>query len=199
MADKNTLLSPLLQLLEQIKPISVPLRLELVNAFDDKEIKKGTILLREGDICTKLWFLANGLLRSYHNIGNKEIISRIMFKDHIVISPGSFFTQTPSTESVEALSDSTVVILTFARLQEIYKKFTEFNYHTRIITEQYFYKQEQRLYMLRKPDATAKYTFFLENYESYSNNIPQKFIASFLNIAPETLSRTRRKLSRIKY
>ena len=198
MPDKNTLLSPLLQLLDHLKPISRPLRLELVNAFDDKEIKKGTILLGEGDVCTKLWFLAEGLLRSYHNIGNKEITSRIMFKDHIVISPGSFFTQTPATESIEALSDSTVVILTFAHLQEIYKKFPEFNYHTRIITEQYFYKQEQRLYMLRKPDATAKYKFFLENYESYSKNIPQKFIASFLNIAPETLSRTRRKLLRIK-
>src|SRR6476620_10364615 len=126
--DKNTLLTPLLHLLNHLKPISNQLRQELVNAFDDKEIKKGTILLREGDVCTKLWFLADGLLRSYHTIGNKEVTSRIMFKDHIVISPGSFFTQTPSTESIEALADSTVVVLTFARLQEIYTKFPEFNY-----------------------------------------------------------------------
>lgn len=198
MQNKNELLAPLMQLLNDIKPLSKPLHAALVNAFEEHKIKKGIVLLHEGDVCKKLWFLADGLLRSYHNIGNKEVTSRIMFKDHIVISPGSFFTQTPATESIEALADSTVVTLLFSGLQEIYSKFPVFNYHTRIITEQYFYKQEQRLYMLRKPDATEKYKYFLENYESYSKDIPQKYIASFLNIAPETLSRTRSKLSKLK-
>src|SRR5205085_7225213 len=119
-----------------------------------QKIKKGDVILREGDVCKRLWVLADGLLRSYHTIGNKEVTSRIMFKNHIVISPSSFFTQTPATESIEALENSTVLIILFSDLQEIYAKFPVFNYHTRIITEQYFYKQEQRLYMLRKPDAT---------------------------------------------
>lgn len=198
MQDKSLLLFPLLQLLENLKPLKKELRDTLIIKFQGQEIKKGTFLLREGDVCNRLWFLADGLLRSYHNIGNKEVTSRIMFKDHIVISPGSFFTQTPATESIEALADCTVVTLSFAHLQEIYSKFPEFNYHTRIITEQYFYKQEQRLYMLRKPDAVAKYKYFLENYANFLMDIPQKYIASFLNIAPETLSRTRSKLSKEK-
>jgi len=195
---KTALLSPLLQLLNEIKPLSKEINDVLTDSFHDENIKKGTILLQEGDVCDKLWFLADGLLRSYHNIGNKEVTSRIMFRNHIVISPGSFFTQTPATESIQALVDSTVVTLTFADLQAIYLKFPEFNYHTRLITEQYFYKQEQRLYMLRKHDASAKYNYFLENYADYLKAIPQKYIASFLNIAPETLSRTRSKLSKRK-
>ncbi len=196
--NKSALLAPLIQLLNDIKPISDALHKALVKVFEVQRIKKGTILLREGDVCKKLWFLADGLLRSYHTIGNKEVTSRIMFKNHIVISPGSFFTQTPATESIEALENSTVLIILFSDLQEIYAKFPMFNYHTRIITEQYFYKQEQRLYMLRKPDATEKYKYFLENYENYARSIPQKFIASFLNIAPETLSRTRSKLRKAR-
>lgn len=195
---KILLLSPLLKMLKGIQPLSPKIYDALIESFHDHKIKKGTILLHEGDVCKKLWFLADGLLRSYHNIGNKEVTSRIMFKNHIVISPGSFFTQTAATESIEALADSTVVTLSFADLQKIYAKYPEFNFHTRIITEQYFYKQEQRLYMLRKREATAKYEFFLENYESYLKYIPQKYIASFLNIAPETLSRTRSKLSKVK-
>ncbi len=198
MQNKASLLSPLLKLLTGIKPLGKELHDALLNNFHEQQINEGTILLHEGDVCNKLWFLADGLLRSYHNIGNREITSRIMFKNHIVISPGSFFTQTPATESIEALADSTLVTLSFAGLQDIYKKFPEFNYHTRIITEQYFYKQEQRLYMLRKKEATAKYKYFLENYSDYLKDIPQKYIASFLNIAPETLSRTRSKLSKTK-
>ena len=198
MQDKISLLSPLLKMLKAIEPLSPKIYDALIDSFHDQKIKKGTIILHEGDVCKKLWFLADGLLRSYHNIGNKEITSRIMFKNHIVISPGSFFTQTPATESIEALADCVVVTLSFADLQNIYSKFPEFNYHTRIITEQYFYKQEQRLYMLRKKDAAAKYKYFLENYSNFLKEIPQKYIASYLNIAPETLSRTRSKLTKVK-
>ncbi len=190
------LLAPLLNLLDQIKPMRAALKEAIADHFEFAEIEKGKVLLKEGNVCTHVLFLANGLLRSYHNIGEKEITSRIMFTNHVVISPGSFFTQTPATESIEALCNCHVASMSFHDLQKIYAAFPEFNLHTRIITEQYFYKQEQRLYMLRKHDAVAKYHFFLENYADYLKDIPQKYIASFLNIAPETLSRTRSRLSK---
>lgn len=196
MKENAELLAPLFTLLNEIKPISPELRKAIMNSFEYMEIKKGDVLLAEGRICTNLWFLVNGLLRSYHEIGEKEITSRIMFTNHIVISPGSFFTQTPATESIEALCDGEAATMSFIKLQEIYKSHPEFNLHTRIITEQYFYRQEQRLYMLRKHGAKEKYNFFLDNYADYLKDIPQKYIASFLNIAPETLSRTRSKLSK---
>ena len=196
MQTNYSLLASLLQSLNSIQSIGKELELILMESFKIEEVKKGKILLHEKDICKNLWFLCDGLLRSYHNIGEKEITSRIMYTGHIVISPGSFFTQTPATESIEALADCVVAKLSFNNLQDIYKRFPQFNYHTRLITEQYFYKQEQRLYMLRKHDAAAKYNFFLNNYADYLKDIPQKYIASFLNIAPETLSRTRSKLGK---
>ncbi len=197
MKEKAELLAPLIQLIKDIKPISHALEEALINGFEIHKKEKNEILLAEGNICKNCWFLINGLLRSYHNIGEKEITSRIMFTNHIVIAPGSFFTQTPATESIQALADCEVATISFTMLQNIYTSFPEFNLHTRIITEQYFYKTEQRLYMLRKHDAGAKYEYFLENYETYLKNIPQKYIASFLNIAPETLSRVRNKLIKL--
>ena len=194
--DKSVLLSPLLQMLNSIKPLSRDLETALINSVEPEIITKGKIMLHEGEVCKNLWSLANGLLRSFHNIGDKETTSRIMFTNHIIISPGSFFKQTPATEFIGALTESIVVTLSYARLQDIYEKFPEFNYHTRLITEDYFYKQEQRLYMLRRHNAADKYTFFMENYRDYLKDIPQKFIASFLNMAHETFSRTRNKLSK---
>ncbi len=190
----DNMIAPLLAMLTNIKPLSAHLEASLIHYFKIEKIQKGKILLHEGDVCENLWFLANGLLRSYHNIGQKEITSRIMFTNHIVISPGSFFTQTAATESIEALSDCIVAKLSFTNLQIIYEKFPEFNCHTRLVTEQYFYTTEQRLYMLRKQDAVSKYLYFMDNYASFMKDIPQKFIASFLNITPETLSRTRSKI-----
>ena len=112
--------------------------------------------MREKEICNDLWFLAEGLLRSYHYIGEKEITSRIMFTNHIVISAGSFFTQTPATETIEALENTVLLTINFERLTKIYEEFPEFNFHGRIITEHYFYKQEQRLYMLRQKKCNGK-------------------------------------------
>jgi CRP/FNR family transcriptional regulator, anaerobic regulatory protein len=196
MKEKRDMLAPLIQMISEIKPIPKALEEALIDGFEINKKEKNEILLKEGNICKNLWFLVDGLLRSYHNIGDKEVTSRIMFTNHIVIAPGSFFTQTPATESIQALADCEVAAMSFTTLQNIYTSFPEFNLHTRIITEQYFYKTEQRLYMLRKHDAGAKYNYFLENYETYLKNIPQKYIASFLNIAPETLSRVRNKLGK---
>ena len=193
--DKETLLAPLLQMLHGFKPMSNELEAALIKSFSPEKINKQAMLLREGDVCTSLCVLSDGILRMFHNIEDKEVTSRIMFKGHMAMSPGSFFTQTASKESMEALTDSIVIRITFDQLQYIYEKFPEFNYHTRLIIEQYFYNQEQRLYMLRKQDAVSKYLYFIENFEDIMQQIPQKYIASFLHITPETLSRTRKKLS----
>ncbi len=191
---ENNIIAPLVAMLTAIKPLSPEITDALKKYFTVEKIERGKVLLHEGNVCENLWFLANGLLRSYHNIGEKEVTSRIMFTNHIVISPGSFFTQTAATESIEALADCIVAKLSFTDLQTIYANFPEFNYHTRLVTEQYFYSTEQRLYMLRKQDAVSKYLYFIDNYSFFMKDIPQKFIASFLNITPETLSRTRSKI-----
>ena len=185
------ILDPLFTKLERIGPLSNDLKEALNNKFTEEKIFKGKMLLSEGEVCKQLWFLSDGLLRSYHDIGDKEVTSRIMYTGHIVISAGSFFTQTPATESIEVLAGTAVAKLTYEHLQEIYRAFPEFNYHTRIITEQYFAQQEQRLYMLRKHDALSKYKYFLDHYAAFLHDIPQKYIASFLDMTPETLSRTR--------
>lgn len=194
LSQDSTTLLPLLQLLSQIKPLKEEIRQMLIRHFWERKVEKNTVLLHEGDVCENLWFMANGLARSYHEIGDRDFTSRIMYTNHIVISPGSFFMQKPAVESIETLTDCTLGVISFSSLQEIYAAFPEFNYHTRIITEDYFYKQEQRLYMLRQPDAVSRYKFFLEHYSDFLKDIPQHYIASFLGMTRETLSRTRNKI-----
>lgn len=195
MLDKETLIAPLLKMLHGFKPMSKELEDALIKNFTPEKIVKEKLILKEGDVCTSLCVLCDGILRMFHNIADKEITSRIMLTGHMAMSPGSFFTQTKSIESIEAITDSIVIRITFDQLQYVYEKFPEFNYHTRQIIEMYFYNQEQRLYMLRQQDAMAKYNYFIDHYENIMQHIPQKYIASYLHITPETLSRTRKKLS----
>ena len=88
---KEILLTPLLKLLHELSPLEDSLQNLLIDSFNIEIVQKGKILLSEGEIWRNLWFLAKDLLRSYHSIDDKEITSRIMFTNHIVISAGSFY------------------------------------------------------------------------------------------------------------
>ncbi len=194
MTKKEATLAPLLKYLHSLQPLNVVVEKLLIDSFTLESLRKGDLLLQEGDVNEHLWFLAEGVLRAYHNIDDKEVISRIMFMGHLVICPGSFFTQTAATESIECLQDCNLAKISHAAIQNIYKLHPEFNFYGRVITEHYFYQQEQRLYMLRKPDSMAKYKFLINNFERFLENVPSKYVASFLGITPETLSRIRKKM-----
>ena len=88
--DKSTLLIPLFKLLNELQPISRVLEELLISSFKIEKVGKAVVILKEGEVCQNLWFLADGLMRSFHKIEDKEITSRIMFTNHIVISAGSF-------------------------------------------------------------------------------------------------------------
>lgn len=196
MTEKAESLKILTHLLESYQPLKPTLRDAILEAFTIKTFAEKCILLSEGNICRDLFFIVDGVVRAFHFIGEEEKTSRLMFDNHIVIAPGSFFKQKPSIESLETMKESRIAIMSFTNLQKIYTQFPEFNYHTRLITEHYFYLQEQRLYMLRQESALEKYRFFVENYSQILRYIPQKYIASFLDIGAETLSRVRKRISK---
>jgi hypothetical protein len=80
-------------------------------------------------------------------------------------------------------------------LQLIYKNHIEFNFTARVMTEQYFTLSEQRTYLLRKHTAEERYTLFMQQFPSFMQRVPLKYIASFLGMNLETLSRIRNKIS----
>ena len=79
-------ISDLLKSLANIHPISVSLEEKLLKSFHDKKINKGEFILQEGNVCTSLFYLQEGLLRSFHNLGEKEITLRIMSTGYIQLS-----------------------------------------------------------------------------------------------------------------
>jgi hypothetical protein len=97
---------------------------------------------------------------------------------------------------VETLEDSIMARVHYDKLQEIYRAHPEFNFHARVLTEYYFTLSEQRLYLLRKQSAEERYRFFMDHYPEWLQRVPLKYIATFLGMNLETLSRIRRKISR---
>jgi CRP/FNR family transcriptional regulator, anaerobic regulatory protein len=189
------LLDPLFQILDTIRPADTALRERLIQDLEIIEVPKKTILLRDGETADYLYVVVTGLLRSYYIKDDSEICSRFMKENHIVVSVNSFYARRPGYEFIEAMEDSTLARIHYDRLQKLYKDHSDFNYTARILTENYFVQSEERLYLLRKQKAEERYLFFLEKYSDLMTRVPLQYIATFLGMNLETLSRIRKKLS----
>ncbi len=192
--DKLQLLTPFFCELELIQPLEDEVKASLIEKFTIITVEKEMILLSEGEVCKYVWVVLDGLIRSFHYVGETEVTSSLMKPHHTIISIASFHTQKPAFESLQALQHSVLARIHFEQLENLYQQFPSLNYLGRKLTEQYLFMMEKRLYLLRKQKAIDKYRFFLEEYPNLVNEISLKYIASFLGINQETLSRVRNKI-----
>lgn len=183
--------------LQGIRPMSATLEARL-RQLEIVTRPKGTLLLREGQREDYAWVILKGLIRSYYIKDEEEISSRFNQENQVVISVVSFYSRVPGYEFVETLEDCVLARIHYDELQEMYRTFPEFNYHARILTEYYFTLSEQRLYLLRKQKAESRYRYFLEHYPEWLQRVPLRFIASFLGMNLETLSRIRSRMASAK-
>lgn len=180
----------LLNYLNGIYPLSTELSEHLYHVLKRKELAKKEILFKENSICNYIYFIESGLFRCYYTTEKeKDVCSWFMKTGDIIISVESFFNRVPSKENIQALEESVVYYVSYSELSAIYNKYLEFNYIGRVVTEKYYCQSEQRLYWIRMNTATQRYKLLLKNYPELLQLVPAKFIASFLGISVETLSR----------
>jgi CRP-like cAMP-binding protein len=166
----------------------------LASALKTLIIQKKELLLKEGQICRQICYIEKGMVRCFYNLHEKEVSSWFMKEGDIIISVDSFFRQKPSYESIQVLEDCTLISLGYEELQYCYKTFYELNYIGRVLTERYYALSEQRLYSLRMQRAPERYEYLLENFPDLIKRVPSKYLASYLSISEETLSRIKRKI-----
>lgn len=155
---------------------------------------KGEIIQENNKINRQCYFVFKGLVMgSYVKDNGEEVTSWFMREGDVVISVRSFFTQQPSREVLIALEDVICISLSYDLLQKIYGVFTEFNFVGRVLTEKYYIQMEERAYSLRMDDATQRYNKLLADHPDILKRVPLKYIASYLGITPQSLSRIRRK------
>lgn len=192
--EENLAKESLLSFLENIHPMSQELRAALFTDTIFKKVKKRNILLDIGEIQKSLFFIVKGAVRSYYlDSFGKDTTSWLLFEGDLAISVYSFFSQKRSFEVLEVLEDACILVLSHEKLMMLYKRFPEFNYIGRILTEHYYIKAEEKANELRVFSATERYHHLLEKYPNIIARIPLGMISSYLGITQSTLSRIRAK------
>jgi CRP-like cAMP-binding protein len=178
-----------------IYPISPALRNMLQAETEIITLPRKHMLLRGGQRSDHVCMVLEGLVRSYYLNDGEEITTRLMPEGYLIMSVSSFYTRKAGDEFIETLEPVTLARLHYDQLQRIYRGHMEFNFIARVLTEHYLHLSEQRMYILRHQTGEEKYRYFMDMYPELLQRVPLKYIATFLGIQQETLSRIRKKLS----
>lgn len=161
-------------------------------------LKKGAYWIREGKTCQYIGFVITGVFRVFSTIEGKDIIAHFSFerRNPVLSAYTSFINQRPSSESIQALEDSSLLILHYEDLQQLYQEKPVFERLGRLLIEQMYTLAKTRIYDLQHKTATERYHELLEKYPQLINRIAHHHVASYLGIAPESLSRLRKKIQK---
>ena len=183
----------LLHLFRSITTISTELEERLKAILRKDTFPKKHLLLKEGQVSNYIYFIEKGFIRSYYLRYGKEITSWFMKEGDIIISVNSFYKRLPSYEYIQTIEESTVSFIDYNELHQLYNEFTEFNIVGRRLTEKYYGLSEERLYSMRKQSAEERFKFLLDRYPEIFKRAPLGYIASYLGVSLETVSRIRGK------
>jgi CRP-like cAMP-binding protein len=181
----------LLATLNSISILSEALQEQVKNYLLEEHFSKKTILLKEGQVAQRIYFIKEGFTRAYYYKDGDQFTNWFNGQGDIIISVYSFFSRKPSFENIETLEDCVLQSINWDQLQALYRDFPEFNKTGRIITEQYYIRSEERAINLQKLTAKQRYEALLEIYPGILQKASLGQIASYLGIKQETLSRIR--------
>jgi CRP/FNR family transcriptional regulator, anaerobic regulatory protein len=189
------------QIINSIKSL-VPLNEEQENAFtqilETKILKKKEFLLQEGQICKKIYFINSGCMRAFYNIEGIENTVQFFFADSWYTDYESFLMETPAIENMQALEPCEIIQFNKVDLYKLYEAHPVFHSVGRVMAENAFMAISKVNKMLTNEEPTERYLNLLKQRPDVVEKIPQHYIASYLGIKPESLSRIRKRIFNAK-
>jgi CRP-like cAMP-binding protein len=163
--------------------------------FIPKKLRKRHYLLQEGNVCKHMAFVTKGLLRTY-NVDEKgdEHMSLFGWEGWWLSDFNSFLSGKPAIFNIDAIEDSELLLLSRADYETLTLKVPVMDRYFRILYQNSLVTKERRLMSSITHSAEEKYVQLAESNPKIIERIPQNLIASYLGIAPETLSRIKKNL-----
>jgi CRP-like cAMP-binding protein len=163
--------------------------------FISKKLRKRQYLLNEGDVSLYTAFVEKGLLRSY-TIDDKatEHVIQFALEGWWITDMYSFLTSEPASYNIDAVEDSELLLLTQAAMDDMLLKVPKMERYFRILQQNSLIALQRRLIGSLSFTAEEKYLKLIASYPDIVQRVPQQYIASYLGITPETLSRIRKQV-----
>ncbi|MBK9793393.1 MAG: Crp/Fnr family transcriptional regulator [Sphingobacteriales bacterium] len=158
-----------------------------------QELSKGTLLEKSGKVCHHYYFIQKGAVRTFSYLDTKEITIRFSFENELTTSFISFITRFPAVVSLELLEDSIIHSMSKTNLEILYQEIPKLESLAKNIFQYFIKKNHEENELLRFLPAKERLEHLLKYQPKIFDRVPHLYIASYLGITPETLSRIRVK------
>jgi len=168
----------------------------LLSRFEERIVKKKTAILKSGKIAKEVYLVIEGCLRLYYEKDGEDLSAYFFTEGMFAGAYDSFTSQQPSRHSIEAIEDSTVLVISYVDWMTLFEEFPWMNEFVRKVIERRFIALHQLFtsYILDSPEE--RYMHLLKNYPDLINRVPQHQLATFLGVTPVSLSRIRNRVSK---
>ena len=170
----------------------------LNSLLEHKMVPKKTIMLHEGEMCNFEAFLVKGCARKYYIDANGfEVVMQFAAENGWVSDISfSIYEDRPSQVFIETLEDCEFLMFSPQSKEELFARAPRFERAFRILLQRNLSATQNRLFHTIAMTAQERYLEFLEQHPTLPQRVAQHYIASYLGISPEFLSKVRKKLAR---
>lgn len=184
----------LIQFIKQLVSFTDEEIQDIQHLFVEKNLKKGEFWVKEGEFNSDILFLNKGMLRSYFVKREVEKTFDLVIENQILTATESYVSGLPSTDFIQAVEDTYLSVITKDNLEILYSKSFKWERVGRIIIEYYTIEKEIRIRSFISETAQERYERLTKDQPELMQRTPQIYLANFLGITPQSLSRLRRKI-----
>ncbi|MDR3058736.1 MAG: Crp/Fnr family transcriptional regulator [Prevotella sp.] len=180
--------------LSDLIPITDDLKKIIIENSIFKTFKKGTLLLKEGNVSDECYFILKGCIKRYYVIDGEEKITGFYIEKQIV-TPSSYNSGQPSKYNLSCLEDTIVATSSLSIEKDLYSKYPQLESMTRILGDLSLQNLESEFdnWVCVKPQN--RYIELMNKRPDLCQRVPQYQLANFLGLKPQSLSRIRKRLA----
>lgn len=156
-------------------------------------VKRGTILLKEGQKSKESYFVLKGCIRTYYVLDGEEKTTAF-YTEMDALTPTCVITKTPSEYYISCNEDSILLVSNSDMEQEINSKFPKFEIMCRLLSEELLAKQRIDFDTFKTSSPEQRYLNLLQSRPDLIQRVPQHQLASYLGIKPQSVSRLRARI-----
>jgi len=161
----------------------------LLSYCEVRHFEKGDIITCEGETEQFMNIVLKGLVIKYLRLNNHSSVLQLAVENQIINSEISFLRQTPSQVFLEAIEPTTLLSLRFDKMQQLLIDFLKGEEMSRKMMEAMYVRKDERKNRMKRMTIREQFLYYIDRNPDMLQRVPQKYLASYLNIKPETFSR----------
>ena len=166
----------------------------LRNAVDKKVYTKSEIIFTEGNVSDEIYFVTKGCVRLFYNVDGTDKTAFFYTEGQFICAGESYTFNIPASENYQAVEQTEIFVFTKSKIDILLKEIPKFEIIARIATENELITCQKVIASFVTKSAEERYIDLFETQGELFHRVPQQYIASFLGVSPETLSRIKTRV-----